>query len=151
MVFVGLTSLALDVSCGSATTGNNSSSANKPTSNASSSTANAAAPASARTAEFKMTAEALAKEYKADSNSKEKYKDKIVEISGKFSRSAGSVDVPEVKFETGDTGVDVTCRLSPSAFQAAAKFQKGQDIKLTGKGNPVTIIGPIFNDCEIAQ
>jgi hypothetical protein len=149
MVFVGLMSLALVGSCGSATTGNNSSTANKPSSNATS-TANAAPPASARTAEFKMTAEALAKEYSADSKSVDKYKDKVVEVSGKFNRSSGSVDAPEVQFETG-SGVFVTCRLSPSAFQAAAKFEKGQDIKLTGIGYPYTISGPIFKDCEIAQ
>lgn len=142
VVFVG--------SCGSGATGNSSSSANKPVSSNTTSAGNSAPAPSARKADITATAEDLAKEYKADSKSVDKYKDKVVEVRGKFNRSSGSAEAPEVQFETG-SDVFVTCRLSPSAFQAAAKFQKGDDIKMTGIGYPYTISGPIFKDCEIAQ
>ncbi|MDM7923520.1 MAG: hypothetical protein QUS14_14575 [Pyrinomonadaceae bacterium] len=150
MVSAVVVSVVFFVSCGSTGPNNNSSSANKPGSSNASSTANAAPAASVRKAEITATAEELAKEYKADSKSVDKYKEKVVEVRGKFNRSSGSAEAPEVQFETGND-VFVTCRLSPSAFQAAAKFEKGQDIRMTGIGYPYTISGPIFKDCEIAQ
>jgi hypothetical protein len=80
----------------------------------------------------------------------DKYKDKVVEISGKFSRNAGSEDALEVKFDAGEPTLEVTCRINASAVQAAAKFQKGQEIKMTGIGDPYGITGPLFKDCQVA-
>lgn len=90
----------------------------------------------------------LAKEYDADGKSVQKYSGKNVEISGKFARSAGTAEAPEVKFDTAG-GASVTCVLDPSAYQTAAKFQAGQEIKLVGVGDPVTIIGPKFKNCQV--
>ena len=110
-----------------------------------------AAPAPPRKADITTTAETLYKEYKSDPKTMEKYKGKIVEISGKFSRTSGSANSPEVVFDTGDPGLWVTCRLNASAFQAAAKLEKGQAIKMSGIGDPASIIGPLFKDCEMSQ
>lgn len=155
MSIVGIASLAFAWSCSTTTTTTNTNSAKAPASNSSnatnSSASSSAAPAtSAKKADIKATAEDLAKEYKADPKSAEKYKDKVVEITGKFNRSSGTTENPEVQFETGSS-VWVTCVLSPSAYQAAAKFEKGQEVKLVGTTDPYSITGPRFKNCEIAQ
>jgi maltose-binding protein MalE len=105
--------------------------------------------ASVNTGNNASTAQAMAKDYAADSKSSAKYDGKAVEISGKFERSSGSIEEPELKFETGNS-VQVTCKVSKSAIQAVAKFEKGQEIKMIGIGDPITIIGPMFKECEVA-
>src|SRR5687768_12873372 len=136
--FVGIVILAFGWSCGSTST-NNTSTANKaPAGNMAGSANNATAVNSSapslpsdRKAEITTTAEALYKEYKADSNSMQKYKGKVVEISGKFSKTGSIGDATTVKFDTGEPSLEVTCRVNASAIQAAAKLEKGQQIKMT--------------------
>ena len=150
---LGVRGLVFSWSCGSATTVNVDS-ANKAAAGNANGTASSAKPAapSARKAEFTTTPEELLKEYKADPKSMEKYKGKVVEIAGKFSKTAGSADALEIKFEPYEASKDVvTCRINASAVQAAAKYQKGEEIKMTGIGDPYSIIGPLFKDCEVAQ
>ena len=150
MRYVGFLCLGLICSCGAPATNNSARPANNSTvANATTATTPAAAAPTARKAEMTTTADALYKEYKADSKSMEKYKGKVVEISGKFSGTSGSGDAIDVKFDTGDPALWVTCRINPSAVQAAAKLQKGQDIKMTGIGDPMSIIGPLFKDCQM--
>lgn len=155
---VGIVVLAFGWACGSTST-NNTSSANKPpaantassANNATAANSSAAQAASDRKADITTTADALYKEYKADSNSMQKYKGKVVEISGKFGGTSAVGDSTTVKFDTGEPALPVTCRVRASAIQAAAKLEKGQQIKMTGIGDPASLMGPLFNDCEMAQ
>lgn len=155
---IGIVVLAFGWACGPTAT-NNTSIANKapasnvagPNNSGTAANSSAASAPSDRKAEVTTTAEALQKEYKADPGSMQKYKGKVVEISGKFNAGGSIGDAITVKFETGEPSYYVTCRVHPSAIQAAAKFEKGQQIKMTGIGDPVSMIGPLFNDCQIAQ
>lgn len=154
--FVGIVGLAFGWSCTSTTT--NTSVNQAPASNiastgntATAANLSAASAPSDRKAEITTTADALYKEYKADDSSMQKYKGKVVEISGKFSRTSAIGDAITVRFDTGEPALEVTCRVNASAIQAVAKFEKGQQIKMTGIGDPASIIGPLFNDCQLAQ
>ena len=153
---VGLAGLAFCWSCGS-TASNIAVNVTRNTANTASSTnvqtgansATGSAPA-VRKAEITTTADALFKEYKTNIKTMEKYEGKVVEISGQFSHTSGSENSIDVKFETGDP-LKVSCRVNASAIQAVAKFEKGEQIKMTGIGDPTGIIGPLFKDCQIAQ
>jgi hypothetical protein len=155
---VGIVALALCWSCGTTTVNvNNASSPNKASASNIASNSNAtrtgepvSSAATARKAEVTTTADALYKEYKADFKSMYKYEGKVVEISGKYFGNSGTDDSIEVKFDTGEA-LKVNCRINASAVQAVAKLEKGQQIKMTGIGDPSGIIGPLFKDCQMAQ
>jgi hypothetical protein len=79
----------------------------------------------------------------------DKYKGKVVEISGKFAGSSGSDDTLAVRFETSGTAIQFLCRLAPGTAGVVSKYEKGQDIKMTGIHEPfLSMDGPGFKDCQ---
>ncbi|MFA5993655.1 MAG: hypothetical protein WC823_01705 [Parcubacteria group bacterium] len=100
-----------------------------------------------------VTSATISKDYSENEVSADaKYKDKLIEISGKIvSVSNGTFD-SEMVVKLSDGQYDISgamCYMKTSERDKVLAFKKGQQVSLIGTGNSSTIGSPILKDCVI--
>lgn len=100
-----------------------------------------------------VTSATLSKEYSENEVSADaKYKDKLLEVSGKIvSISNGTFD-NEMVVKLSDGQYDISgamCYMKTSERDKVLTFKKGQQVTLIGTGNSATIGSPMLKDCVI--
>lgn len=105
------------------------------------------------TPQVTVTAVALSKDYSDNEVSADaKYKDKLIEVSGKIvSISNGTFD-NEMVVKLSDGQYDIAgamCYMKPSEYDKVVAFKKGQQVTLIGTGKSSTIGSPMLKDCVI--
>jgi tRNA_anti-like len=109
--------------------------------------------------EFTLTAEEIYKEY-TDSEKlgptgfmtvADKYKDKVVQISGRFEQSDNKEKEGEFGFRLkgGGTFHWVNCKVDPENKAQYAGFKPNQKVTFKGIGGQFWIGGPHFDNCTI--
>ena len=142
----------LSIACGSFGSDRSSGNANAPGGASPTSASNTAAPTSTATfrkPDFTVEPVALHDAYDKSDKSVEKYKDKIVEITGKYKRTVGSNAYLHVVIDSGKNR-EVWCKMAEGYGITVSQYKEGQTIKLTGIGDPLVYpLGPGFKDCKL--
>jgi predicted nucleic acid-binding Zn ribbon protein len=100
-----------------------------------------------------VTAAVIAEDYSENEVSADaKYKDKLIEISGKiYAISNGIADnemivsLSDGKYDMGDPA----CNMKASEHDKVLNFKKGQQVTLIGTGNSATLGSPQLKDCVV--
>ncbi|TXH06872.1 MAG: hypothetical protein E6Q06_04615 [Candidatus Moraniibacteriota bacterium] len=105
------------------------------------------------TPEVVVTSAALSKAYSENEVSADaKYKDKLIEVSGKVvSIDNGTFD-NEIIIRLSDGQYDFNglhCYMKESERDKALTMKKGQTVTLIGKGNSATIGSPVLKNCWV--
>ncbi len=105
------------------------------------------------TPQVTVTSANISKEYSENEvAADEKYKGKIIEISGKVvSIDNGTFD-NEMIVKLADGQYDFYapwCYMKPSEKEKVLSFKKGQQITLIGKGDSATMKSPILKECTV--
>ena len=105
------------------------------------------------TPEVVVTSVALSKAYSENEVSADaKYKDKLIEVSGKIvSVDNGTFD-NEIIVRLSDGQYDFSgpnCYMKESERDKALAMKKGQSVTLIGKGDSATLKSPVLKDCIV--
>lgn len=111
------------------------------------------APEAPKTPEVTVTSPVLAKAYKDNEvAADQKYKGKLIEISGKVTGVDNGTFDNEIIVKLSDGEYDFTgpmCYMKPSEHDKVINYSKGQQVTLIGTGNSATIGSPMLKDCVI--
>lgn len=142
----------LSIACGSFGSDKSNGTANTLGGASSTSASNTAAStptATFRKPDFTVEPVALHDAYDKNDKSVDKYKDKIVEITGKYKRTVGSHSYLHVVIDSGKNR-EVWCKMAEGYGVTVSHYKEGQTVKLTGVGDPlVSALGPGFKDCKL--
>lgn len=99
------------------------------------------------------TSAEIAKDYSENEvAADEKYKDKMIEVSGKVTGVDNGITDNELIVKLSDGEYDFSgpwCYMKPSEKEKVIALKKGQQVTLIGKGNSATIGSPMIKDCVI--
>lgn len=105
------------------------------------------------TPQVTVTSASIAKEYSENElAADEKYKGKIIEISGKVYSIDNGLTDNEIIVKLSDGQYDLTgpmCYTKDSEKSKVMAFKKGQQVTLIGKGESATLGSPILKDCVV--
>jgi len=105
------------------------------------------------TPEIIATSAEIAKEYSENEvAADEKYKGKIIEISGKITGVDNGILDNEFIVKLSDGEYDFSgpwCYMKPSEKEKVIDLKKEQQVTLIGKGDSATIGSPILKDCVV--
>jgi|LFRM01.1.fsa_nt_gb hypothetical protein len=100
-----------------------------------------------------ITSVELTKEYSDNEVAADaKYKDKVMEVSGKVSAIDNGVMDNEIIIRLSDGQYDFNstwCYMKESERDEAIALKKGQQITLIGKGSSATMKSPVIKECTI--
>lgn len=105
--------------------------------------------------EVTVTSAVLYKAYKENEvAADQKYKGKLIEISGKVTGVDNGTFDNEIIVKLSDGEYDWSgpwCYMKPSEHDKVVNYTKGQQVTLIGKGDSATIGSPILKDCLIKE
>lgn len=105
--------------------------------------------------EVTVTSAALAKAYKDNEvAADQKYKDKVIEVSGKVTGVDNGILDNEIIVKLSDGEYDFSgpwCYMLPSEHDKVVSYAKGQQVTLIGIGNSATIGSPILKECVVKE
>lgn len=100
-----------------------------------------------------VTSAVLAKDYSENEvAADDKYKGKLIEISGKVTGVDNGITDNEFIVKLSDGEYDFSgpwCYMKPSEKEEVIAIKKGQQVTLIGEGNSATIGSPMLKDCVI--
>lgn len=105
------------------------------------------------TPDILVTSANLSKEYSENEvAADQKYKDKLVEISGKITSVDNDTFDDGMIVRLSDGKYDVNnawCYMKESERDKVLAFKKGQQVTLIGKGDSATLGSPVLKDCWV--
>jgi len=112
-----------------------------------------AEPAAKAAPQVTVTGAVISKDYSENEvSADEKYKGKLIELSGKvYSVDNGTFD-NEIIIKLSDGKYDMSgamCYMKDTEKSKVLAFKKGQQVTLIGTGNSATIGSPMLKDCTV--
>jgi ribosomal protein L32 len=105
------------------------------------------------TPQITVTGTDISKDYSENEVSADsKYKDKIIELSGKIVSVSNGISDNEMVVKLSDGKYDLSgamCYMKTSEKEKVLSFKKGQQVTLIGTGNSATIGSPMLKDCIV--
>jgi hypothetical protein len=103
--------------------------------------------------EVTITSANLSKEYSENEvAADQKYKGKIIEVSGKITSVDNGISDNEMIVRLSDGKYDINnawCYTQESERDKVLTFKKGQQVTLIGKGDSATLNSPVLKDCRV--